>query len=193
MNSNHIGNSGGSDAAVLAAIAAMQADIDTMKAEVSETEHHLHNNEKWFGAAASASGETHVADRMGPGIAPFALLTGNDAFGSWVQILGSSDTPVASGKLKYDTHRILVTSTDSTIPFNVQIVSGESAAIAAKISAEDFTEFPYISATNNADSGISDVIDKRDDAGEKMWMRAICVGQDAKTINLYFGLHEYDA
>jgi len=27
--------------------------------------------------------------------------------------------------------------------------------------------------------------------GTKVWARCICVGQDAKTINLYIGVHEY--
>ncbi len=120
---------------------------------VHEIEKHLHNDEKWFGVAASASGETHIADRMGPGIAAFALLSGNDAFGSWVQILGSSDTPVLAGRVKFDIHRILVTTTDSTTVFLVQFVVGESAGIAAKLSAEDYTEAPYIASTNRSDSG----------------------------------------
>ena len=166
--------------------------INNIETEVIEIEKHLHNYEKWFGAAASPSGETHVADRMDGVISPFALLSGTSDFGSWVQVLGSSDTPVQTGKTKLDLHRVLVTSTDSTATFIVQIVTGESAGIAAKLAAEDFDEFPYISATNNNDSGISEIIDKRCDVGEKVWMRCACVGQTAKTINIYFGLHEYD-
>ncbi len=93
--------------------------------ETYETETHFHNHEKWFGAAAVASGETHVADRLGPGISPFALVSGNDAWGNWVQILGSSDTPVRAGMALYDAHRFMVTTTDSTAPFNIQFVEGE--------------------------------------------------------------------
>lgn len=159
--------------------------------EVKEIERHLHNNEKWFGAAAVPSGETHVADRMSGGISPFQLVAGNDTFGDWVQLLGSSDTPVETGETKYDLHRFMITTTNSTRPFNIQIVSGESADIAAKISAEDFTEFPYIAPTNNNDSGISDVIDKRDNAGEKLWARCVDIGGNGTNINFYIGLHEY--
>ncbi len=158
---------------------------------VHEIEKHLHSSEKWFGDAAVASGETHVADRMGPGIAPFALLSGNDAFGSWVQILGSTDTPVTPAMAKFDVHRFLTTSTNSTSVFLVQTVTGESAGIAAKLSAENYSEHPYIAPTNNNDSGIENAMMSRETTGVKMWARCICIGQDAKTINVYFGLHEY--
>ena len=160
--------------------------------ETYEIDHHIHTHEKWLGAAAAPAGETHIADRLGPSIAPFALLSGNDAYGNWLQVLGSSDTPIEAGKTRIDAHRILVTTTDSTEAFVVQFVIGESAGIGALIAAEDFTEFPFISATNNADSGISEIKSKRIPTGTKVWARSICIGQNAKTINVYVGVHEYD-
>ena len=159
--------------------------------ETYEIEHHIHNHEKWFGVASVPAGETHIADRIGPGIIPFALLSGNDDFGNWLQILGSSDTPIESGMTMVDAHDILVTTTNSTEPFFIQFVLGESAGIADLILAEDFTEVPYISATNNADSGVEPIINKRIVTGTKIWARTICIGQNAKTINFYVGIHEY--
>lgn len=160
-------------------------------ANVLEIEHHLHNLEKWFGAAAAASGETHIADRMDGAISPFALLSGNSDFGSWVQLLGSSDLPVRAGMTMADAHRIMVTTVDSTNPFIVQVMVGESADFAANLLAENFTEFPYIAATNNSDSGVTDIKAQRITAGTKAWGRCACIGQDAKTINFYVGIHEY--
>lgn len=159
--------------------------------EVYETEKHLHNREKWFGVANVPAGETHTADRMTIANAPFALLTGNNVMGAWVQILGSSDTPVQSDMERYDGHRFMVTDTDSTVEFLIEIAAGESADLAALVAAEAMTEAPFISASNNNDSGISDVISSRIQTGQKAWARARCIGQDAKTINFYFGLHEY--
>ncbi len=155
-------------------------------------EKHFHTYEKWFGVAAVPVGETHVADRLGPAISAFALLSGNDAYGNWIQVLGSSDSPIEAGKTKLDAHRIMVTTTNSTAPFVVQFAVGEFADLAALIAAENMTEFPYISATNNADSGISEIKSKRILAGTKVWARTICIGQNAKTMNLYVGTHEYD-
>ena len=158
---------------------------------VEEIEKHLHNREKWFGAAAVAVGETHIADRMDGAIGEFILTAGNNDFGAWIQVLGSDDTPVTAGMAKFDGHRILVIDTNSTSPFIVQIASGESAALAAKIANEEFTEFPYVAATNSNDSGISDIMSIRVPAGEKIWVRCACVGQNGTTLHFYFGIHEY--
>ena len=165
---------------------------DSLAYRIGEIERHLHNTEKWFGIAAAPSGETHVADRMAGGIQPFVITAGNDDFGAWVQILGSSDTPVASGAAKFDGHRVMTIGTNSTNPFIVQIVCCESADIATKIAAELFTEAPYVSATNNNDSGITDVITRRFPAGTKVWVRCACIGSSGSTMDFYFGIHEYE-
>ena len=168
-----------------------QNQMDNIEAEVTEIEQHLHNHEKWFGAANEANGEIHVADRINGAILPFALVSGASDWGSWVQVLGSEDTPVTPGMTKYDLHRMLVTTTDSTAPFSIQVVTGESSGIAAKLIAEDFDEFPYIAGTNNNDSGIGEILDEKHNTGLKVWMRCACVGQVGKTFNFYLGLHEY--
>lgn len=165
---------------------------DSLMGHLKEVENHLHNFEKWFGLAGTPAGETHRADRMDGVISPFALLSGSSDFGNWVQVLGSDDTPVQAGKVKFDFHRTIVIDTDSTAPFIIQIIAGESTGFAAKLAAEDFGEFPYVASSNNNDSGISELIDERYDSGEKVWFRAACVGQNAKTINLYIGIHEYN-
>lgn len=165
---------------------------DSLSYRVNEVERHFHNREKWFGLASTPSGETHRADRMGPGIAPFALISGNDAFGAWVQILGSLDTPVSSGMVKLDSHRFIVTTAGSTSMFLIQVASGESVELAAKVAAEEYTEAPFIALSNNNDSGISDIMSRRVAVGEKVWARCICIGQNAEDINLYFGVHEYE-
>ena len=125
------------------------------------------------------------------GTQPFVLTAGNNAFGSWVQVLGSGDTPVKAGYAKFDPHRYLVTDTNSTNPFIVQVTSGESADLAAKVAAFDYTAVMYVSATNNNDSGISDVIASRCVAGAKLWARCACIGSSGSTMDVYYGIHEY--
>ena len=159
--------------------------------EAKEIESHLHNNEKWFGIAVDSDGGLSVAARMDGAVLPFRLTAGASAFGDWVQILGSDNTPVISGMTKIDLHRAMIVSTDSTVQFIVQIIQGESADFAAKLLAEDFTEFPYVSGSNNNDSGIADILDERLDVGVKVWARCACVGQTGKLIDFYFGIHEY--
>lgn len=170
----------------------MYAQYDSLGYKVSETERHFHNRERWFGKAASPSGETHVADRLGGGILTFQAVSGNNTFGSWVQILGSSDTPIISGYKYYDSHRFLITTTDSTSPFIIQAIAGESSELAARVTANAYTELAFISATNANDSGIGHLMSSRIPCGTKAWVRVCCVGQNAKVINFYFGLHEYE-
>lgn len=158
---------------------------------IEEIEKHFHNREKWFGVAASPSGETHVADRVGGATSAFTLTAGNNDFGSWVQILGSSDTPVQTDYAYFDAHRYIVTTTNSTNAYIIQIVAGESADIATNLANEAFSETMYISASNNNDSGIETIKTSRIPTGTKVWVRTACIGGNGTTISLYFGLHEY--
>jgi len=64
-------------------------------------------------------------------------------------------------------------------------------ATVPKIAAEEFTEFPYISSSNNNDSGIIDFMFNRLAAGTKAWARIACVGASRSTMSIYFGIHEY--
>lgn len=174
-----------------AATLGLEGVEDSLAYRVHEIEKHIHNYEKWFGAALVPNAEIHVADRMAGGISPFRLTAGNDDFGNWVQVLGSSDTPVQTGMVKVDLHRLIVIDTNATDPFIIQIITGESAGFAAKLVAEDFDEVPYVSATNNNDSGVTEIIDKRCIATEKVWMRCAAIGSSGSVFDFYFGIHEY--
>lgn len=158
---------------------------------VEEIEKHFHNREKWLGIAAVADAELHVADRMVGTTAPFVLTAGNNDFGAWVQMLGSTDTPVSSGMTKFDIHRFIVTDTNSVLPFIIQVVGGESADIAAKLAAEEFTEAPYKASSNSIDTGIEDMMSNRLPVGTKGWARCACIGGNGTTLSVYAGIHEY--
>jgi hypothetical protein len=175
-----------------AAINGLSGVSNSLGYKIEEIERHIHGQEKWLGLAASPSGETHRADEMDGSIQPFQLVSGNNDFGPWLQVLGSSDTPIKSGNLFFDAHRYLVTSTNSTSPFIIQAVEGESADLASKIANKDYTAVPYISATNNNDSGIEGIMSSRVPAGSKVWLRCACVGQNGPVINFYYGIHEYE-
>lgn len=189
-----IGNEGAELARLIAIesdLVTLQSDLTIVKHEVIEVEKHFHNNEKWFGLAATPVGETHRADRMDGLIQPFQLVAGASAFGDWVQIFGSDDSPVVPGMTRGDSHRAMITGTDSTNPFIVQLIAGESADIIANLAIDEFTEFPYIAATNAIESGITEVMSKRFTEGVKLWARCACVGATGKLIDFYVGLHEY--
>ena len=156
---------------------------------VHEIERHFHSGALWFEAAAAANGEIHVADRIGDGGGAFQLDAGNDTWGSWLQLLGSSDTPVRTGKAYFDPHLVIVEGAERAATYFVQITRGTSGA--AGLAANTYTEFIY-SATVQKDTGIITVQSGRAPAGSKLWGRCMCPGQDTATIDLYFGIHEYE-
>lgn len=152
---------------------------------------HLHNQEWWFGDAAVAISGTHEADLMDGAISAFQLISGNSAFGSWLQVLGSNDTPVKTGMTKFDPHSFLVTGSSFAGTYVFQFVVGEEYELPIKLANKDYGMGVYTAATTANDANIQQVMSSRIPAGSKMWARVACVGQNAKTINFYFGIHEY--
>ena len=155
-----------------------------------EIERHFHSYERWLEAAAAASGETHVADVLGAGAGAFQLDAGNDDWGAWVQILGSSDTPVITGSAKFDLHRIEVETEERTGTYFLQF--GFGATGAAALTAGDYTEAVYTGPAGAQTGGPIVVQSRRITKGVKAWARAKCPGQNTGTIDFYLGLHEYE-
>ena len=157
-----------------------------------ETEKHFHNYEKWFGLAGTPAAETHRADRITLKPDPFVVDAGNDTWGSWYQVLGSSDTPVVATNTKFDFHRILVVDWETNAQdYFIQIATGESAGLAAKLTAETFTELGLTTGGGLSEVGPIDIMDRRFTVGEKVWVRTWADGQATSTLSFYIGLHEY--
>ena len=168
---------------------------DSLAYRIGEVERHFHNWERWLcKAAAGTESATHLADRIGvtaDSYAPFVLTSGNpNTWGAWVQLLGSGDTPVIAGMAKFDVHRILVTTTNQTGIWFVQLAFGASGA--AALTAETFSSIVYVSEGPGDRSSPIEVFTRRQAAGTLMWARAWSVSANPKTLALMFGLHEYE-
>lgn len=157
--------------------------------KVAEIERHLHSGARWFETAAVPDGETHVADRIGSGNGAFQVDAGNDAWGSWLQILGSDDTPVNAGKVYFDPHQFIVEDTERASTYFIQITRGTSGD--AGYAAGTYSEFVY-GASVQKETGIIPVQTGRAPVGSKLWVRCMCPGQNTGTIDFYFGVHEYE-
>lgn len=156
---------------------------------VAEIERHLHSGARWYEKATTPSGETHVADRIGVGAGAFQIDAGNDDWGSWVQILGSSDTPAEVGKAYFDPHQFIVEDVERAATYFVQITRGDSGA--AGLAAGTYSEFVY-AALSSKDTAIIPVQTGRAPAGSKLWARCMCPGQSTATLDFYVGIHEYE-
>lgn len=163
---------------------------DSLAYKVEEIEKHFHNLERWLAAAAVPAGETHVADSITDNQTAFRADGGNDTWGPWLQILGSSDTPAQTGLLKFDLHRLLIISHErNNNCYLIQIGFGASGA--AALSAGDYTEVPLVTGGGNTEVGPIDMISARQDVTTKAWVRVWAVGQNTGTLDFLIGLHEY--
>ena len=157
---------------------------------VHEIERHLHSYERWFELATTPAAETHRADAAGTGAGVFQIDAGNLIYGSWLQILGSTDTPADGTAVKFDMHRIMVTSTERNAIYVMQIAFGATGADA--LLADDYIEVPFVPSSNQVDSVPIEITSRRVTAGTKGWARCICPGQNTATIDFIVGLHEYE-
>jgi len=163
---------------------------DSLAYRVEEIERHLHGWERWFGEAGTPSGEVHVADRIGTTSTPFTIDGGNDTWGSWLQILGSSDTPAVAGQVKFDLHRIEITTVERTNATHfIQIGFGASGA--AALTSNTYTEFVFRPSTVQGRAAPVTIISRRRDAGTLAWARCWVVGQNTGEVEFWAGLHEY--
>jgi len=150
-----------------------------------EVERHLHNNEIWFGDAASPNAGVHEADRES--LVSFQVDAGNNDWGTAICVLGTSDTPVVAGMTKFDLHKVLVTTTERTVLTYLRFTYGDSEA--AGITAGTSTVVALLVTASLRNSAVPFTA-KRANAGSKVWVNAKVVG-DTGTVDFVFGLHEY--
>lgn len=158
---------------------------------VHEIDRHIHSYERWAEAAAVPVGETHVADRLCTGAGAFQADAGNDDWGTWLQILGTADTPAIAGNVKFDLHKISILAQERiNTEYCIQIAYGTSGAVA--LAAEAYTEFSIKTGGGNTIITPVRIQARRIAVGTKIWLRLNCPGQNTATLDFKIGLHEYE-
>jgi len=179
------------------------ADIASVYAETAEIERHIHNYERWFGPAAGASGENHIADPLGEvGGTPAGVVTSfrvtsgaSNIWGTALQIWGATDcTLLPSGLQDYfDLHRMRATAAEvDKQNWFLRIIAGTSAA--AGVTADTYSVLPMF--VENTDKTIHpiDLLNDRVAAGTKVWVQLLYVDNTTeKYVDLQFGIHGYSA
>lgn len=166
--------------------------VGSLAYKVHELLRHAHSWERWFGLAVVPVGETHIADRISDTNAPFQIDAGNDMWGSWVQILGSTDLPVMVGRVRYDTHKLVFTDVEKNgKTHKLQIAFGETGA--AAIAAGSYTELVFFTSLGFPGDALPARIQSRPQGVDtKIWARVWVVGENTGTIDFFYGLHEYE-
>lgn len=163
---------------------------NSLSYRTAEVERHAHSGGRWFETAATLSGETHVADEIGSGGGAFQIDAGNDDWGPWLQVIGSSDTPVDAGKAFFDPHLVIVEDTEKAATYFIQLARGDSGA--AGLAAGTYTDLPPYIATVQKETGPIITQSGRAPAGSKVWARCKCPGENTGTLDFYLGIHEYE-
>ncbi len=167
--------------------------IDAIDAEVEVVETHLHSREHWCGKSGDQSGNNWGADTL----TPYRAISGNGVYGAdasdEAKVMGSDDTPVVTGKVSFDLHRITVIAISSDTVYKLRLVWG-TGTMAAAITAKQTTEFMIITSTDKANKfggAPFDIQTPRIAAKTKVWIQARNATDNA-TVDFFVGLHEYN-
>jgi hypothetical protein len=160
---------------------------------VHEIERHFHGRERWRGKKAVQTATDWADDTL----APFRAISGNNTYGAdandEAQVLGTEDTPIIAGMVRYDLHRIMMVGASSQTVYKLRVVYG-TGTMADAITAGQFSEICIMSDPSAAQvpHDVFEVIMPRGTCGStKVWVQAWNATDNA-TIDFLVGLHEYE-
>lgn len=173
--------------ATLAAQTVIDANVDTILAEVVEIELHIHNRERWWGAVGAPDATNAIDANVDT---PFSVDSGNDDWGVAMVILGSADNPVQAGDTLFDSRRILVTDTGHATPYRIRLIYG-NAGSAAAIAAGQWTETMFITSSGPFLSGTPvDITTPRVAVGWNLWVQ-VWNATNSSNVLFFWGAHGY--
>ncbi len=164
----------------------IQFDVNDIQVDVNVIHETMHSHERWLGAHGSPTA-TRFADVTETA---FQIDSGNTVFGVWVQVLGTDDTPLDSGKGSYQWDQILITDLEQTTTYRIQIAFGPDAD--AALTAGHYTEMLVRKGPGLVEPFPVDFHNDIHDAGEEAWARCRCASNTG-TVDFMIGLHEYDS
>ena len=161
--------------------------------KVHEIEKHFHSRERWFGINGDQSGNNWAAYNL----IPFIAISGNNGYGSdaddEAKVFGTDDTPVISGSVKFDLHRMLIIDADHTTVYRLRIVYG-TGTMADAITAGQYTEImvKYDHALFGGGGVPTEIQMPRLNSGsDKVWIQAWSPADNSQ-IDFFIGIHEYE-
>ena len=161
--------------------------------EIVEVEKHFHNREIWVGKLAVQTATEWADDTL----SPYQAISGNNDYGSdandEAQVLGTADTPITAGKVKFDFARIEVISLSSDTPYKLRIAWG-TGTLAEALAANQCSELivQNVVAGSKSNGAPVDVKMPRLNCGsDKVWIQAWNATDNA-TADFLVGVHEYD-
>jgi hypothetical protein len=156
---------------------------------VNEIERHAHHYMRSYGLAAVPAGTTHRADEITSDPEPFVIDAGNDTWGAWVCVFGSTDTP--AGWAYFDPGEVnIVAAENANVIYLIQMGAGASGA--AALTAGTFSDTVFTPQSVNGRPAAMEFPMRRQIAGTLLWMRTLCRGTNTSELDLYIDLHGYE-
>lgn len=151
---------------------------------------HFHNYERVIGLAAAPTA-THFGDVER--LTPFHAISGNNAFGASVGVLGTADTPIRPGCKYYDPRRISIVDVSHTSLYIIRVIWGTAAQTDAQaVAAGQYSDSWAQQPTANGQNKPQDSWMTRRKAGQQLWV-AIKNVTNLATMDFVFAIHEYPA
>lgn len=157
---------------------------------VHEIEKHVHSRGRWWGATGAPDETNAIAATV---TVPFAATSGNDDWGTAIPVCGTGDTPVPTGLVKFDAHRLLITDLDDdTTPWRIRFIYGTGTSAAAITAGQWSEEMIQSNAVpgNRAGGTPLDFQMPRIDVGTKMWAQA-WNDTNGEVLSFFWGAHGY--
>jgi hypothetical protein len=162
---------------------------DSLAYRINEVDRHVHHYTRSFGLAAVPDAELHRADEITTDPEPFVIDAGNDDWGAWVQVFGSTDTP--AGWEYIDPGEISIVSAETAnVVYFIQLAAGASGA--AALSAGTYSDRVFIPQSANGRPAALLFGLRRQAAATKLWMRILCRGTNTSELGVYIDLHGYE-
>jgi len=160
---------------------------------VMELERHFHGRERWYGKL----GVQTATDWADNSLTPYVCVSGNNAYGTdandEAKVVGTADTPVLLGWVKYDLHRLFVVDSSADLLWKIQIIYG-TGTMADAIAAGQFSTTMFYSdvAANQDPHGSVEIMMPRGTcASTQVWIRCWSSSNDS-TLSFFAGWHEYE-
>lgn len=154
----------------------------------TKLEQHVDHYDHVLGLAATPDGELHRADHLT--MTPFQSDAGDDQFGSWLQIIGSDDTPHVAGKTLFELNRILIVDVEAQADKAVHLIQiGFGASGSAALSSSDVTEI-IITPERAGRQDIKTFDSKQQPSGTKVWLRHWIDGVNTGTMDFFIVIDE---
>ena len=152
---------------------------------------HHHAEARCLGKSGDQSGNNWGTEDS---LTLFRAISGSAAYGAdandEAKVLGSDDTPVVTGKVKFDLHKILVVATSATTAYIVRLVWG-TGTMAAAITAGQYSTFEYMKESAAGRGAPLPVQFGQRESGTKVWVQ-VKSGTNNATFDFLVELHEYE-